>query len=579
MYSTAVDALNSTEEQEEEAEFLLSCAVKTLREIGSPPAVKSVGTQRGTKRRRADGGLSPQGKLLLSESLVLLGRLVEWKSPAQARESYRAALSVSPESAEAHLQLGRLAWKTASSQEELDAVEKSLRTSIDLVGDDEESDDTAFEAQRLLVRLFCQSTGKHEEAHELLADMGYSHVLSSKLTATTFSPTPPELSSTTSSLSASKLAAIHDAPHAVNVFDRALTPTLLNLMQQALKPDAQFWKENKYDSPRTGFFSFQHSLPPFSSASAGGGSSSSGGGGGGGGQLGLDTVLQHIWRVAAEAVPRVKAARFVEWWAHSRPHSNGHKLHFDYVSDGSDRPPRHPIISTVTFLTAGVGGPTLITDQRACEDEERKGLVKANEKGEGRGEEDKGTAQVAKATVSTKGWLVAPAANRLVCFDGSLLHCVLPGAGPAPRVDPDPGARRLTFMAAFWEEDPHAPPLPGVEDGGGSGQGKSEGGKGGDTACGSCTWPASFTMIEQVEDSRRHQHNAAAVVPLGGDELWERVVGGEEKTGDDEDNEDEDKNALDLLREDVFTHFAALNSGLLTARQGESSANNADDAA
>ena len=62
------------------------------------------------------------------------------------------------------------------------------------------------------------------------------------------------------------------------------------------------------------------------------------------------------------------------------------------------------------------------------------------------------------------------------------------------------------------------------------------------------------------------QHNAAAVVPLGGDELWERVVGGEEKTGDDEDNEDEDKNALDLLREDVFTHFAALNSGLLTAK-------------
>jgi len=41
-----------------------------------------------------------------------------------------------------------------------------------------------------------------------------------------------------------------------------------------------------------------------------------------------------------------------EWWVHSRPHSNGHQLHFD--SDETrimaGRTPQHPIVSTVLYL-------------------------------------------------------------------------------------------------------------------------------------------------------------------------------------------------------------------------------------
>ena len=47
-----------------------------------------------------------------------------------------------------------------------------------------------------------------------------------------------------------------------------------------------------------------------------------------------------------------------------RPHSNGHKLHYDYVVDQTDGSVRHPLASTVTFVTADCGGPTLVTDQR-----------------------------------------------------------------------------------------------------------------------------------------------------------------------------------------------------------------------
>jgi hypothetical protein len=41
-----------------------------------------------------------------------------------------------------------------------------------------------------------------------------------------------------------------------------------------------------------------------------------------------------------------------EWWVHSRPHSNGHQLHFD--SDETrimgGRTPQHPLVSTVLYL-------------------------------------------------------------------------------------------------------------------------------------------------------------------------------------------------------------------------------------
>jgi hypothetical protein len=67
-------------------------------------------------------------------------------------------------------------------------------------------------------------------------------------------------------------------------------------------------------------------------------------------------VLRHVWQVAARAVPAVRRARYVEWWAHSRQHCYGHQIHFDSVPGRrSGAPPRHPIISTVLFLSTDCG--------------------------------------------------------------------------------------------------------------------------------------------------------------------------------------------------------------------------------
>jgi len=50
--------------------------------------------------------------------------------------------------------------------------------------------------------------------------------------------------------------------------------------------------------------------------------------------------------------------------------------------------------------------------------------------------------------LASNGWLVFPKANRLVVFDGTVLHGVLPGRG----LPDDPSQRRTTFMIAFWKD-------------------------------------------------------------------------------------------------------------------------------
>ena len=66
-----------------------------------------------------------------------------------------------------------------------------------------------------------------------------------------------------------------------------------------------------------------------------------------------------------------------------------------------------------------MGGPTLITQQR-----------------------------VTDTTLATRGWLVPPATNRFVVFDGRVLHGVVPGRS----VPAHPARRRVTWMVAFWED-------------------------------------------------------------------------------------------------------------------------------
>lgn len=76
------------------------------------------------------------------------------------------------------------------------------------------------------------------------------------------------------------------------------------------------------------------------------------------------------------------------------------------------------------------GGPTLVTDQ-----------------------------PFSGTTVARHAWIVHPSVNRLAMLEGSMLHGVLPGRGPAP--GGDTLARRVTVMVAFWRELQIRPAGPG----------------------------------------------------------------------------------------------------------------------
>lgn len=150
----------------------------------------------------------------------------------------------------------------------------------------------------------------------------------------------------------------------------------------------------------------------------------------------VDKILRQ-GDVAARFPSLRRDARYVELWAHNRPHASGHQLHFDSDDEGRSRQqggfPNHPICSTVLNVSSHsrVGGPTLVTNQRLRNPE-------------------------TTHLKSVRGWLVPSTPSRLVCFDGSVLHGVIPGKGVIPQTQSTaPGApmpRRVTLMMAFWKD-------------------------------------------------------------------------------------------------------------------------------
>jgi len=108
-------------------------------------------------------------------------------------------------------------------------------------------------------------------------------------------------------------------------------------------------------------------------------------------------------------------------------------MHFDSDDEGLGRVIKHPICSAVVYVTGGIGGPTLVTNQTPRSKQ-----------------------------LATRGWLVGPEEGRVAVFDGEMLHGVIPGRGVCPALpstsaaaaagfSSKPGdARRITLMVAFW---------------------------------------------------------------------------------------------------------------------------------
>ena len=345
-------------------------------------------------------------KNMLTKAQVFLGQLIEWKDSSRAQALYRNAIEIDGSFAEAHTQLGRSIWQLATQEtpEDLFEAERLFRAAIstaDASSDGGEEEEGVQEARRLLIRLLWQNSNSDQvkrlnEAKDLARSMGYTHIL------------PHAVFENTSSgaTAVAKASSLRIMLQRVSVYDNAFPPCMLSFLERSFSPSSPFWRCHGYNSPTTGFFSYQHQL-----SSSGGNSL-------------MAKMVHHAWRIGCQNLPALSKARYGEWWAHNRYHSNGHRLHYDYVvNEVSPSTPRHPISTCIIYLTDNCGGSTFVTDQTIASE------------------------------FAHSAYLVKPVVNRMACFDGRLLHSVVPASG----LPSGPTDRRVTIMIAFYKEDPGAP--------------------------------------------------------------------------------------------------------------------------
>lgn len=263
----------------------------------------------------------------------------------------------------------------------------------------------AYELALLLLQC-----GRHHEADKFLLQLGFIYKLSPKVFQINNATAPSS-----------------GADSIVAAFDDALPPSLLKPLRHAFGPESAFWPEHGYPTPC--FFSYNEPLNSARETTAQGSAPL------------IRKVVQHVLPSIKSIFPNVSSVESVEWWAHIRPASSGggHQLHFDLDEAGlSSLPPgtkpTHPVVSCVLYLSdsdpQSVGGqtaPTLVTDQ-----------------------------SLDQGSIASRAWLCVPKLNRLLLFDGGLLHGVIPQApGSASFSKYGKGCTdRITLMLGLWGKQP-----------------------------------------------------------------------------------------------------------------------------
>ena len=409
------------------------------------------------RRRRA----KPLDRDRLVERVLALAtkRSADARRAREALRAFRAALgtrneadrarAASREPATALLAAARITKRLASRREDLNAVERLLRAAASVTADKNVSENEREASSRRAANvelgvLLCQE-GRDTEAAALLTAMGFRYRLARGVLRYPSELGGVAVRETKAPIGASAVGGetLNSRNVPVRAFDGAVSPGTLARLRRVFAPDSAFWEEHGYHEEGCGFFSYAHDLTEsperFLSRSANASPSNL-----------MEAVIAHVRAVASLAFPAAAEATAAEWWAHSRPHAFGHQMHFDSddeglparshapSTNGARRAVRHPICSAVVFVNGGIGGPTLVTDQR--DDAKR---------------------------LARNGWLVAPVSGRIAVFDGECLHGVVPGRGvvssrsesnesDARRDDDDEERalvepRRVTLMVAFWK--------------------------------------------------------------------------------------------------------------------------------
>jgi len=208
---------------------------------------------------------------------------------------------------------------------------------------------------------------------------------------------------------------------AVSIFDKALPVDLVKRLREAFHDTSSFWRAHDY--PQAGYFSYYYPLatPPRN--------------------LVEFVIAKHLRPLVERAFghragigPDYVGA---EWWVHKRVfdssarYTHGHVLHFDSDQEAFYKRgvKRLSHVSSVLYLAADVGGPTLIIPETVDEHQ---------------------------LSPARHCWRAAPVQNRYVVFPGHYLHGVL----PARRLEHNSSsAQRLTLLVAFWEVEGCSSPM------------------------------------------------------------------------------------------------------------------------
>jgi hypothetical protein len=352
-------------------------------------------------------------------------------------------------------------------------VESMYRTVLDrnssVTNDDNDDNDSCrcvcTDAEReakerlalLLLQKSCSSSGRHHhkqlvaEADRLLASLGYTCRLASNLFNYAALASEPLVEATTTSGTTNSSTTTEPplSPYC-KVFDNVLELEQLRLLQNVFgNIRNSYWTDHSYAVFPTPSPYYSYILPlvisspsPQQQRQRQGGEPQ---------QQHTDhgilyDIVHRLHDLLRPHFPALRrtganAARFVEAWAHNRPHATGHQFHFDSDNEGCTDIIRNPIVSCVLYLSGdddsdndknddiepghdaggggGGGGPTVVTNQR-----------------------------LSSRQLASQAWLVpATRSNRLVAFDGKLLHGVVPGMGGS-----NSHRRRVTLMVAFWNK-------------------------------------------------------------------------------------------------------------------------------
>ena len=262
--------------------------------------------------------------------------------------------------------------------------------------------------------LYCQS-GRTQKAKKGLEYLGFvcrlaKNVLDYPLTSSSGKPAKKHNKKKHQHPSSSVKSSPSGAEPPCVIYDNFLHSQEIQQLKLVFEnPTASYWISHKYQvEPPSPYFSYV--MPLKHRQKEVGYTSSSF----------VEHIVQKIWKLPElnEKFPELPKATAVEMWAHNRPHASGHQMHFDSDDEGRGGV-RNPIVSTILYITADGGGPSLVTNQR-----------------------------LDSTYLADKGWLAHPKPKRLVAFDGRVLHGVVPGKG----MPPNKGGRRVTLMFAFWKK-------------------------------------------------------------------------------------------------------------------------------